>query len=327
MPGAVNASAVMIRIRVVGRSSQHRSGALDSHVMLALTFQRSGAHAAATGVIITYTYYSRLFIWWGTEGDWIRRAGVLIAIVGAIVAAPGGAARILTTSRTMASRSWTALQTLRRDRRIRVASHQRTEWNVGAPTTRWQFGRPTARPFNVVDEIQQLWTQLNRVNRELRAELTARIDQETKTLWSDITGLRAGLEAGERRAAVIDARGIRLVVLGVVLTGVPDGLASAGWIGWVIMACALLVTFVTFGRAIIDLRKPAKAGPPVPGNGKPPSSLPAGPGGDTPSDGASARADKSPDYIPAIISGAEAPASEHAPHPAPDQADSPDSEG
>jgi fatty acid desaturase len=70
------------------------------------------------------------------------------------------------------------------------------------------------------------------------ADLGAELTQEAEVLRAADRALVERLDREERQAARIDARGIILIGLGVVMTGVPDGLAAPGWLGWFLVAVA-----------------------------------------------------------------------------------------
>jgi hypothetical protein len=53
----------------------------------------------------------------------------------------------------------------------------------------------------------------------------------------------------------VDARGVVLIGTGVVMTGVPDGLAAFPWSGWLVVALALAGTVWTTVRVVSDVHK------------------------------------------------------------------------
>jgi hypothetical protein len=61
--------------------------------------------------------------------------------------------------------------------------------------------------------------------------------------------------AAARQAARVDPRGVVLLGLGVVMTGVPDGLARFAWLGWLVIAGALAVTIWFVVWVIHDMQK------------------------------------------------------------------------
>lgn len=58
---------------------------------------------------------------------------------------------------------------------------------------------------------------------------------------TDHQALLAQWEAEKRRDAQIDARGLPLIGLGILLAGVPDGLAKVSWIGWTFLVLSVLL--------------------------------------------------------------------------------------
>jgi hypothetical protein len=67
--------------------------------------------------------------------------------------------------------------------------------------------------------------------------------------------LTSRMDAAEKQAAAIDSRGILLLGAGVILTGIPDGLARVAWVGWAaigvsvfVMLCVLLAPWLGRGK-------------------------------------------------------------------------------
>ena len=88
-------------------------------------------------------------------------------------------------------------------------------------------------------EVQKIWGELREARREARdnhSALSARVDRETGQLRSDHQALIEDLKTERNRDAQIDARGLPLIGLGILLAGVPDGLAVVGWLGWGVVA-------------------------------------------------------------------------------------------
>src|ERR1022692_1951104 len=71
----------------------------------------SGLYRAELRGPVTITYFYSLLGFWGTEADWIRRTGVLIAIAGTAVAAPDGTAHIWRILMSLGRRGWDIVRT------------------------------------------------------------------------------------------------------------------------------------------------------------------------------------------------------------------------
>jgi len=84
--------------------------------------------------------------------------------------------------------------------------------------------------------------------QELRDELESlRSDAmenvgDLEDLRSKVLDLRDLLNEEQGNAARVDARGLPLIAVGILLTGVPDGLARWDWFGWFCFAVAGVAT-------------------------------------------------------------------------------------
>ena len=209
-----------------------------------------------------------------TLADWVRRVGVVAAVFGTAVAAPEGTARLW---RWIASplrwvwqkvRPWLAryLPFLRRN----VTAYPKT---AGGAAVMGAFGiRATGFVWNpnasledqvklLQDRLQEfhalIFTETEKVRQEARAadaELRQTIEQQAGEFRALHEGHEAAHMAARRQTARVDARGVVLLGLGIVMTGIPDGLARFTWLGWLAIVGALAVTiwFVTW--VIYDMR-------------------------------------------------------------------------
>jgi hypothetical protein len=186
-----------------------------------------------------------------TEADWIRWAGVAVGMIGAVVVAPAGtlvivgqaaaaARRMLTWARSKLAR-W--IPWLRRDATVHgVTATAHLSAGGGAVATGRASvygGSPEQQIAQLREELQEIWGELREARSEARdnhAALSARVDRETGQLRSEHQALTEELKAERRRDAQIDARGLPLIGLGILLAGVPDGLAVVGWLGWAVVA-------------------------------------------------------------------------------------------
>jgi hypothetical protein len=104
----------------------------------------------------------------------------------------------------------------------------------------------------------------------------ARIDQESAERQATQQAVDAQRRHDERRSARIDARGLPLIGLGIVMTGIPDGLARWAWVGLIFVVAAALLVIVlalwAFGRWVASRISP----PPEPEPGCTPNAIPSG---------------------------------------------------
>jgi deoxyribodipyrimidine photolyase len=120
---------------------------------------------------------------------------------------------------------------------------------VSATVTRaWDADATVEAKFNVVRrEIADLRQELEEDKSQLaawRSDLAQRIDAVDSKLRDATSALIRRLDKEAHEAARIDARGLPLIGLGIVLAGVPDGLADHwdGDVGWALIGVAALLT-------------------------------------------------------------------------------------
>src|SRR5258708_4627611 len=189
-----------------------------------------------------------------TEADWIRRTGVLIAITGAVAAAPDGTARLVRLGWAVLGRLW------RRNSRSQSAT---VPGLAAAVTITAHAGRvdvwggSTEEKLDLLRmQVQEAYGKIETVERQI-SERVATLRQETADkigeLHADAQALRKQLDAEERRATRVDSLGVAVIALGVVLTGVPDGLASVARLGWTVTALALAGTVFVGVRVWRDM--------------------------------------------------------------------------
>ncbi len=177
----------------------------------------------------------------------MRWAGIVGAIVGSLVAAPNGTALIARQVAARIRTMWRGL--LRRP----PAPSPVIRGSATASAAFRVHGEGFVIPDNNTPlEIQarRLWEaivkldgKVNRVNQEARARddaLSARVDRDTADLHAAHRTLEDETERERRQEAQVDARALWLIGLGVVMTGVPDGLARWKWIGLLFIAAVAL---------------------------------------------------------------------------------------
>jgi hypothetical protein len=198
-----------------------------------------------------------------------RRGGG--AVIGTLVAAPDGTAWILRKVRGAVRWAWRKIHVflarylpfLRRSSTVHgVAASAVARSGVTGTATVTPGWDPDASPEAMIQRLheQEVWVyaEFERARQEARegdAELRQIIEQQTGKLRAAHQAHQAVHEVTQRQAARVDARGVILIGLGVVMTGVPDGLATLAWLRWLVITAALAVTVWFIWWVISDMRK------------------------------------------------------------------------
>lgn len=195
-----------------------------------------------------------------TEADVIRYVGVFVALAGAVIAAPGGARRLLGISGDWlrSEGRWLCRQ-IRRLLPFRARHHPplRTSavgdagaggdvLDVDKMTRTWDANLPAwvkverlhEQVEDIIVRVRQIWKQMQAEDSRIREELTSVVTE----LRDADRAIRLRLDQAERRAAQIDARGILLIGLGIVLTGIPTELAAWHPLGWIMIGLTGVAT-------------------------------------------------------------------------------------
>lgn len=146
---------------------------------------------------------------------------------------------------------------------------------VGTLTVSGRAWHPTA---SVDERIEALHQHITEVEGQL-IEVSQQLSQETSKRERALAELEAGLRAEtaelrrlleeqEHRAARVDARGLPVIALGIVLSGIPDQLASIPYgIGWVApvlgIAAAVAAGVPPGGRHTQRRHDPGSFGAPI----------------------------------------------------------------
>lgn len=183
--------------------------------------------------------------------DLNRWVGVAIAVVGSVVVAPTGTVLLwrsatdwmLQRKHQLCGQLARFLPFLRRDVTIHATSATGAASAFGSATVTvsaraWHPGAPVDERIEALRQhITEVEGQLNEVTRNLREETASRerLAVELKrTLEEKTTELSRLDEEKERESAQIDARGLPVIGFGILLSGIPDELASIplgfGWI-------------------------------------------------------------------------------------------------
>lgn len=206
-----------------------------------------------------------------TEADWVRRVGVLVALVGTLVAAPEGTVLI---GRWI----WAALRAIGWRIRFflaRILPFLRRSANVQGVTASGSVRFPSfsvrasglmllpdadlKERVDLLDEhIVRAFGEIEKARQEAAAgdaELRRIIEQQAGELRANAEAHQAAHAAAQRQSAQVDARGVVLIGAGVVMTGVPDGLAAFPWFGRLVVVLALAGTAWATLWVVSDVRK------------------------------------------------------------------------
>lgn len=184
-----------------------------------------------------------------TLSDWVRRAGVFVAVVGTFIAAAEGTAvawraiRVaLARARTWAAGTWLVriLPFLRRSVTVHgagaILSTQATMTATATVTPGWdQRASLEARVSRLHEQMDRAYAEIEKARQEVRdgiAELRRVAEQHTGELRAAHRAHQESHAAEHRQAARADARGLWPVGLGIVMTGIPDELAAFAPLGW-----------------------------------------------------------------------------------------------
>jgi hypothetical protein len=118
--------------------------------------------------------------------------------------------------------------------------------------------------FATITEVRQDVSQARQEATAGDAALREMLEARVGELAAESQQMRQRLEARERRAARVDARGLFPIALSIVMTGIPVDLAHISWLGWIFVLGAPAATFWiglrVWGDSAITGRSPAAAG-------------------------------------------------------------------
>jgi hypothetical protein len=187
-----------------------------------------------------------------TESDVIRWVGVAVGVAGVVLAIPDGMAAAWRWVKRWHGRAWTIARRLLRLPGQTISlrgSAAGSSLGLGgnAYVHVWQQWREEASDDEKVDILHQQVEILRGLTDELRSQL----DRTARDLKNDIRdaegrvtgqlGLLASEMRGERsQASRVDARGFGPIALGIILTGLPDGLAAVTVVGWLFVLVAVV---------------------------------------------------------------------------------------
>ncbi|WP_326829695.1 hypothetical protein OIE13_06035 [Streptosporangium sp. NBC_01810] len=196
--------------------------------------------------------------------------GVIIALIGALIAAPDGARLLFQSSAT-----WIRAQVSR----FRKPSPQTTKVvsgtaNMSLPGLTATVSAHAWRPNDPIDDriealrahLSDLGGRLNQTAQEVRQERTARkeaLAELSRTFQEKLDELHQLLKEKDRKTATIDARGLPVIGTGIFLNGVPEALAGLPLrIGWFLAFGGFAIMIVALMGAI-QAHRAASRTPPV----------------------------------------------------------------
>jgi hypothetical protein len=187
----------------------------------------------------------------GQLADWIRRAGVLVAVAGAFEATPDGTARLWrqVTSRAGQLRGRAAkwFPWLRSDAApapLTVAAgvtgkKPRLDGYVAVFDPLAEAWQQARQLYSLHQQLEGRVSDIRREARELAEGVRGELRQAADELRAANSEITVRIREMESRAAQADARGVWIVAAGVVLAGVPDGLAAWPLLGLTVTAVAI----------------------------------------------------------------------------------------
>lgn len=198
--------------------------------------------------------------------DIVRGAGVAIAVAGAVLAAPAGLALLqrVTWRKVAAAFRWLARhlpwQSSAAPARVDATASAATimgKTSLSGTAHAWSPRAPEREQIETLRQdllrleervIKGTWDAQEQTEA-VRAELLGVIEQ----VRADAAAITRRLDAEAAREAQLDARALWLVGLGILMTGVPDGLATWTWSGIVTLIVAVAITAAVIGVVIRDL--------------------------------------------------------------------------
>jgi hypothetical protein len=207
-----------------------------------------------------------------TESDWIRRIGVLIGLIGAVIAAWNGATWLARETRDFVTKWWRRvrgqlaylwLRILRKPttRHIALAAAAGGMAMSGTAQMRasglaWHPGASADEKADILHkEILKIYERINELDQAVRsnhAEVKALVEAQVSEVREAHRKLEALLAAKERQETRVDGRGLLLVAAGILLTGIPDELAHYAALGLTITGLAVCLTAVIIRAVIRD---------------------------------------------------------------------------
>lgn len=188
--------------------------------------------------------------------DFVRVVGVAFGLWGAILTVPSAAKRVGRDFATLSRRLWAW-----------VRGRQAVNVHAGVAKGTVAFGTPIAigesrLPSTLEGDIDAQIGQLREfanglagrvtaVQRDLAEQINA-LRHSLDALQADHAAFAAKLEAAQRQAAretlTINASGLPLIGLSILLSGLPDVWLECPWVSWALLALAVVLAVTTIVR-------------------------------------------------------------------------------
>jgi hypothetical protein len=200
------------------------------------------------------------------ESDFIRWVGVAVAVAGAFLATPEGIASVWRYVKQRHGKVLAfARRLLRRPRGVAVhggLSLGSMAFGGRGYVSKWQPWLPRAdgdlkidilhkQVDILVERVDELRNQIDRTSDDLQKcikEAEARVAGQVRELASELRGERS-------QASRVDARGLGPIALGIVLTGIPDELATVPWVGYLAIAVSVIWTYAACPSWLRDYKR------------------------------------------------------------------------
>ena len=204
-----------------------------------------------------------------TTSDVLRWIGVSVAVAGVVLATPDGIASAWLVLKNRRRQAWTAAK--------RILRRPGRNVGVGGVTAKamttagrgyadvWQPWREEACDPAKIDILHKQVVMLKGRIDEVRNQADRSADelrQEIHKAEGRVTGhvqqLTGELRSQRTQSSRVDARGLGPIALGIILTGLPDELASVEPLGWLIAAVAIIWTVTVFPSWQRDYKQAAE---------------------------------------------------------------------
>lgn len=205
--------------------------------------------------------------------DVARWVGVVLAIVGTIVTAPDGTRRVVGEcsrwlhhqARRVHGQLARWVPWLRRSQVVKVATVAGSASVSGALSARVSgFGWDPSRPVDeriekLRTQVLRLYDEIGRLDQGLREEKDARqraVGELGQALRAEIRQLTDRIDEQENKASEIDARGLPVLTLGIVIGGLSEEIGRIPlWLAVVLLAGAC---FYALRRVRLTFRPQAR---------------------------------------------------------------------
>jgi len=196
-----------------------------------------------------------------TEADWVRWTGMAVGVAGALVVAPSAPGLIYRAAVEWCL--WMVRGLFRRRPVVHQASAHGGIHMTGSVTAEGVKGPPVNASTEQLVEylMEQMATERERRRAQERKQerdhraMTQRVDQLAAEVQRNDQAMRRLREQDRAEDDQVDARGLPLIALGIILTAIPDALAEVAVIGialiiisWVLILGLAVVPFAKWGR-------------------------------------------------------------------------------